>query len=54
MVFKIKNIIAFNVPAFVSASLYGLIEFLNISSFADNCDNLNFINFGSCLIMDGG
>ena len=41
-------------PAFFSASLYGLIEFLSISSLADNCDNLNSIDFGSCLIMYGG
>ena len=40
-------------PAFTSASLYGLIEFLNISLFADNCYNLNSIDFCSCLIMDG-
>ena len=38
--------------AFVSASLYGLTELLNISSFVDNCDNLNSIDFGSCLIID--
>ena len=41
-------------PAFVSASLYGLTEFLHISLFADNFDNLNSTDFGSCLIMDGG
>ena len=41
-------------PAFVSVSLLGVTEFLNISSFADNCDNLNSIDFGSCLVMDGG
>ena len=40
--------------AFVSASLYGLIEFLIISLFAGNCDNLNSIDFGSYLIMMGG
>ena len=39
--------------AFVSTSLYGLIELLDISSFADNCDNLNYIDFGSCLVVDG-
>ena len=31
-----------------------VIEFLNIFSFTDNCDNLNSIDFGSCHIMDGG
>ena len=41
-------------PAFVSASLHGMIGFLNISSFADNCGNFNSIEFGSCLIMDDG
>ena len=41
-------------PAFVSASLHGLTEFLNISLFADNCDSLNSIDFGSCLIIDSG
>ena len=41
-------------PAFVSASLYGLIQFLNIFSLADNCDILNSNDFGSCLIMGGG
>ena len=40
--------------AFVSASLYGLTEFLNMSPFANNGDNLNSIDFGSSLIMDGG
>ena len=40
-------------PAFIIASLYGVIEFLNISSLADDCGNLNSIDFGSCLIMDG-
>ena len=39
-------------PACISASLYGVIEFLNISSLADDCGNLNSIDFGSCLIMD--
>ena len=29
-------------------------EFLNIFSFADNWNNFNSIDFGSCLIMDGG
>ena len=45
--------ISFLYPAFVSAFLYGLTEFMNISSLADNCDNLNSINFGICLIIDG-
>ena len=39
-------------PAFVGASLFGLIQFFNIFSLADNCDNLN--DFGSCLIMGEG
>ena len=41
-------------PAFVSASLYGLIQFFNIFSLADNSDILNSNDFGSCLIMGGG
>ena len=41
-------------PAFVSVSLHGMNEFLNISSFVNYFDNLNSIDFGSCLIMDGG
>ena len=41
-------------PAFVSASLHDATEFLNIFSFVNNCDNLNSIDFGSSLIMDGG
>ena len=41
-------------PVFISASLYSILEFLNMSSFADNCDNLNSIDFGTCLIMDSG
>ena len=45
--------ISFLYPAFVSAFLYGLTEFMNISSLADNCDNLNSINFSICLIIDG-
>ena len=39
-------------PVSVSASLHGVTEFLNVSSFTNNYDNS--INFGSCLIMDGG
>ena len=46
--------ISYLYPAFVSASLYGLLEFLNISSVTDNCDNLNSIDLGSCLVVDGG
>ena len=44
---------SFLYPAFVSAFLHGLTEFLIISSLADGCDNLNSINFGICLIIDG-
>ena len=40
-------------PALVSSSLHGLVEFLNISLFADNCDNFDSIYLGSCSIMDG-
>ena len=47
------NCISCLYPAFVSASLYGLIEFLDISSLTDIYDNLNSIGFGSCLIVDG-
>ena len=36
-------------PAFVSVSLHGVTEFFNISFFADNWDNLNSTDFGSCL-----
>ena len=40
------------VSSCLSVFLSGLIEFLNIFSFANNWDNLNSICFGNFLIMD--
>ena len=40
--------------AFLSDSFYSLIDFLNIFSLADNCENRSSIDFSSCFIIDRG